>query len=267
MAQYRRHHVLLRHVALLLIFPLGVASVAYAIFSQDLSLDAAGSSVAYVSNQSLMMTYTKTQTGSAPYTYTTAMTLKNNATKNTTVWQIDLTVPTDISAVTCPATVFCTLAGTKLTILSNTNGAITRNGGTLAVSFSFQTATNAYTFQSVDTYANYAASYATIAGLTVNTSVGARTGVSGAYTWPVTFTITNNSLRPLIAWRVVMRPWASTYVVSGLPTGVTSTGTTTRTFTGSNELAKGAVYQFTWSANTKTNGTWAITSAVITGDS
>lgn len=267
MTRDRRHHPLLRSIVLLMIVPLCMVGGTFALFSQNLSTNATTSSVAYVSNQSLMMTYTKTQSGTTPFTYTIAMTLKNNFTSNTTVWQVDLTVPADASTITCPATVTCTLTGTKLTVLSNTNGAITRNGGTLAVSFSFKTATTAYTFQSVNTYANYAASYATIAGLTVNTSVGARTGASGAYTWPVTFTITNNSAKPLIAWRVVMAPWASTYVVSGLPTGVTSTGTTTRTFTGANEIGKGMVYQFTWSANTKTNGTWAITSATITGDS
>jgi hypothetical protein len=246
---------------MLLVFPFCMVGATFALFSQNLSLSGTGTSVAYVSGQSLMMTYTTSQTGTSPYTYTIAMTLKNNATKATTVWQVDLTVPSDASAITCPATVTCALSGTKLTVLSNTNGAIAI-GGTLAVSFTYKTATNAYVFQSIKTYANYTAAYATLSGLTVNVAVGTRTGSSGAYTWPVTVTITNNYGQPIGGWQVSISPWKSTYTLSGLPSGVTKSGTTTLVLTGANELATGTTYQFTWSANTKTTATWAPTSSI-----
>ncbi len=267
MTRHRWHDTLPRNIMMLMIFPICMVAVTYALFSQNLSINGATSSVAYVSNQSLMMTYAKTQTGTSPYTYTIGMTLKNGSTTNTTVWQVDFTVPPDTSTITCPATVTCTLNGTTLTILSNTNGAIAKNGGSIVVSFSFKTATTAYTLQDVATYANYNITYATKVGLTVNVSVGARTGSSGAYTWPVTVTITNDFSQPLGGWRVAIKPWESTYVKSGLPAGVTASGTTTLTLTGANELATGAVYQFTWLANTKTTATWSITSATVTGRS
>jgi len=266
MTRDRRHHPLLRNIMMLMVFPVCMVGVTFALFSQNLSTNGNTSSVAYVSHQSLMMTYTKTQTGTTPFTYTIAMTLKNNATTATTVWQVTFTVPADTAAITCPATVFCTLTGTKFTVLSSTNGAIARNGGRVAVSFSFKTATNAYVLDGINTYANYATSYGTRAGLTVNSAIGARTGVSGAYTWPVTTTITNNYGQPLVAWKVSMTAWKSTFTLSGLPTGVTSSGTTTLVLTGANDLATGATYQFTWSANTKTTATWAPVTT-IQGDS
>lgn len=267
MRRDRRYHPLLRSIMMLMIFPLCMVGVTFALFSQNLSTNATTSSVAFVSHQSLMMTYTKTQTGTSPFTNTIAMTVKNNSTTTaTTVWQIDFTVPADTSTITCPTTVFCTLQGTNFTVLSSTNGTIARNGGTVAVSFSFKTATAAYVLDDINTYANYATSYGTRAGLTVNSAIGTRTGVSGAYTWPVTTTITNNYGQPLLAWQVSMTAWKSTYTLSGLPSSVTKSGSTTLVLTGANELATGESYQFTWSANTKTTATWAPTST-IQGDS
>jgi hypothetical protein len=240
-----------------------MVGVTFALFSQNLSTNATTSSVAYVSHQSLMMTYTNTITGTTPFTYTIAMTAKNNNTTTaTTVWQVDFTVPADTSTISCPATVFCTLTGTKFTVLSSTNGAIAKNGGTVAVSFSFKTATTNYVLDGINTYANYATSYTTLTGLTVNSAIGTRTGSSGAYTWPVTTTITNNYGQPLTGWQVSMTAWKSTFTLSGLPSGVTNSGTTTLVLTGANDLATGATYQFTWSANTKTTATWAPVSTI-----
>lgn len=260
MTRERRHYPVFRNIMMIMVFPVIAVAVTFALFSQNLSINATTTSPVYVSNQSLMMTYTKTQSGTTPYTYAIAMTLKNNSTKATTVWQVDFTVPSDTSTISCPATVTCTLTGTKLTVLSNTNGAIAING-TLAVSFSFKTATTAYT-PGVTTYANYTTSYATLTGLTVNSAIGSRSGAYGAYTWPVTTTITNNYGQPIGGWQVSMTSWKSTYTLSGLPSGVTNSGTTTLVLTGANELAAGASYQFTWSANTKTTATWAPTTTI-----
>lgn len=100
------------------------------------------------------------------------MTVKNNAAKATTVWQVTVTVPADTTSIST-ANYDMRTSGTSLTTLSNTNGALAI-GGTTTVSFSFVTATNGYTLQNVSTYANMFPAWRTITGLSVNTAVGTR---------------------------------------------------------------------------------------------
>ena len=77
--KHRRRHLLLRSVTMLLLFPLASVSAAYALFTQDLTLDTAVSSVAYVSNNYTRMTYVSSSTFAAnKYTYTiNPMTITN----------------------------------------------------------------------------------------------------------------------------------------------------------------------------------------------
>ncbi len=264
MARDRRHRTLLRSSLMLLLFPFSIASIAYALFSQNLSISATTSSVSYVSNQSILMTYTKTQSGASPYTYSfSPMTIKNNGTQTTSVWQVNFTVPADTASISCPTTVICSLSGTTMTVLSNTNGTIAA-GGSVTFTFSFTTATAGYTLQDVVTYANYTSAFATTPGLTVNTSRGNSTRSGQNYLWPVTVTVTNNTGQPLMRWRVTISP-SSNYTVSGLPAGVTKTGTTTIILTSTNELATSASVTFTFTVNSARNATWNITSATVQG--
>jgi hypothetical protein len=239
----RRRADILRNTMLLLVLPFGMMTVAYALFSQNLSLSGTTSTVAYVSNQSMMMTYTKTQSVSSPYAYSIAMSVKNGSATRTTVWQVNVDVPSDVAGISCPTTVFCTLQGTRLTILSNTNGAINA-GGSTAVTFSFTSSINAYTLQNIAVYANSAtSSYATINGLSVNTSVGTRSS-SSPYTRPLTVTVTNISGKPILQTRVTISPFSNKYSVTGLPAGVTKSGTSTLILTNVNEIATGNSQQY-----------------------
>lgn len=241
-------------------------SGAYALSSRNLSLSGSTSTIAYVTNQSLAMTYTTPQTSVSPYTYTIGMTVKNGAALATSVWQIDLEVPSDASSISCPRTVTCTLNGTTLTVLSNTSGTIAPGGNT-QVSFTYKTTTNGAIFQGITTYANHPAALATMPGLTVNASAGTVRKSGSSYSAPLTVTVTNNSGKPITGWQAVISPFSRTYTLTGVTTGVSSVRSSTLTLTGSNELATGGSYQFSATVRLGGSTTWRVTSATIRGDS
>ena len=267
MARYHRRHVVIRSMLLLVVLPLLCVGASYALFAQDLSVSGSVASVAYVSNQSMVMTYTKSESGASPYTYSfSPMTIKNGGMTATTIWQANFTVPSDTSSVNCPTTVICSLSGTTMTILSNTNGAIA-TGGSTSFNFSFQSAVSGYTLQDIVLYANYASTYASVSGLTVNVTKGKSTKQGPNYLWPLTVTVTNNSGKPIGSWRVTISPFASGYSISGLPAGVTSTSGTTLVLTSTNEIATGSQQQVTATVSTGKTATWNITSSTTQGKS
>ena len=265
--RFHRHNVLLKYVALLSLIPILMVSVSYALFSQQLSVNATGSSVSYVSSQYTLMTYTKTATyASNTYTYSfSPVTIKNNGVTSITAWQFTYVVPADATTLTCQSTVTCTKRGTTVTVKNGTGNGTLAKGASTTFTMSFKTATALYTLQSVAISATFSTAYQSITGLTVGIVVGTSTRSGSTYTWKPTITVTNNSGQPLSGWRLVITPWASTSAVtSTMPTGITYATTSSRvTFTSTNALAAGATYQFIPTITNRTSS-WAA-AGVLTG--
>lgn len=249
--------------------PLLMIGTGYALFSQDLSVDATGSIVSYISNQYMTVTYTKTATfATGLYTYTLSpMVIKNNGVTGVTAWQVSFTVPSDMSAMVCPTgtTAVCSQVGTTITIKNGTGNATIATGATRSITgFSFKSATAAYTIQNVVISGTFATTYVAITGLTVAINRGTSTKNGSTYTWtPVTVTVTNASGQPLSGWQLGVTPWASTSTVaSTLPSGLSYTTTTSKlTITSTNPIADGTSYQFTMTI-TNRSSTWTPVGAV-----
>ncbi len=240
--------------------------MSYALFSQDLTVNGNESSVAYVSNNYTTVTYTKSFTFAASkYTYSlNPMTIKNNGVTSITAWNVQFTVPADVTTVTCPTTITCSINNTTHVItLSDTitvaaGGTNVVNNATTPIRFA--TATANFVPQNVVISATYATTYVAITGLTVVAKAGTKTG--GAF--PLTVTITNNSGQPISGWRVTV-PTTRT-CTSTVPTGVTYTCTATvLTYTGAAiSIANGAQYQFNTTVTTNMT-TWTTTAAAVKG--
>ena len=63
------------------------------------------------------MTYTKTTTGTGPYTYTlNPTTIKNNGVTSITAWQFTFDLPPGMTTLTCPTSVVCSQTATTVTV-------------------------------------------------------------------------------------------------------------------------------------------------------
>lgn len=245
--------------------PVLMVSTGYALFTQDLSIDATGSLPSYVSNQYMTVTYTKTATlATGLYTYKlTPMVIKNNGVTGVTAWQVRFTVPADASAMVCPTatTASCSLVGTTVTITNGTGNATIATGATRSITnFSFKSATAAYTPQNVVISGTFATTYTTITGLTVVATAGTKSG--GAF--PLTVTVSNNSGQPISGWKVTV-PTTRT-CTSTVPSGVTYTCTVSvLTYTAASvAIAAGAQYQFNTTVTTNMTK-WTTSGAAVTG--
>jgi hypothetical protein len=267
--KHRRRHLLLRSVTMLLLFPLASVSAAYALFTQDLTLDTAVSSVAYVSNNYTRMTYVSSSTFAAnKYTYTiNPMTITNTGATSITAWNVTVTLPTDVTSATCPSSIVCSYNTTTkvLTITNGTgNGTIAASGNRVinnaTTPIRFTTATAGYVLQNVNISATYSTTYQAVAGLTVVATAGARSG--GNY--PLTVVITNNSGQTISGWQV--RVPVTRTCTSTVPAGITYTCTSTLlTYTGAAvAIANGAQYQFTTTV-TYNRATWVTSGATVLG--
>ena len=262
--RFRKQNVILRYVTLLLTIPILLTTISYALFSQNLSIDATPSAPLYVSSQYLLFTYTKTVTtvGSLK-NYSIPVTVRNNGPTSVTAWQIKVDLPADFTNRTCPGTVTCTMAGNTLTIANGGgNGTIAKNA-TRTFTFSFRTAITDYTLQNVYVSGTYIAGFQTITGLTVGVVQGARSGVSPNFRWNVTFTVTNNSGFTLSAWQITV-PWSTARSVVRMPGGVNYTTSGTRLLmTSTQPIVNGDTYIFTPTFGS-TSGNWTV-SATIKG--
>lgn len=261
-----KYRAAIRQMGLLLAMPLLVVSATYALFSQQLSVDTAVSSVAYISNNYTTVTYTKTATFAAGvYTYKlNPFVIKNNGVTSITAWQVQFTVPNDTTAITCPTTVTCTINNTThvvtitrtVTIAAGASSTINNTSNSIR----FTSTVAYYTPQNVNISATYSTAYVAIPGLTVVATASPKSG--GAF--PLSVVITNNSGQPISGWRVTI-PTTKT-CTSTVPAGVTYTCTSTvLTYTGAAiPIANGSQYSFSTSV-TSTMTTWTTTGAAVKG--
>lgn len=221
MARFHRRRVLLRNIALLSSIPLLLSGSTYALFTQDLSINATQSAPLYVSSEYLLVTYTKTFTNvSGRIRYNIGFTVRNNGPVSVTAWQILFDLPSDYGTFTCATSVICSTAGLTETITNGSgNGTIAKNG-TRTFTIRFLTDIPDYTLQNVYVSGTYIAGFQTITGLTVTRVQGTRTKVGSVYQWPITYTITNTSGFNLSAWQISV-PWTTARSVIYLPPDVT----------------------------------------------
>lgn len=254
---------------MLLTMPIAVTTVSYALFSQNLTINGGGSSVAYVSNNYTMMSYSSASTlNGSIYTYKiNPMTITNNGVTSITAWNVQVTLPSDVASVTCPSTIVCSYNATTkvLTITNGTgNGTIAAGGNTVinnaTTPIQFATTTAKYVLQNVNISATYSTAYQTIAGLTVVATAGKKSGGS----FPLTVTITNSSGQSISGWQVTIP--VTTTCTSTVPTGVTYTCTSTvLTYTGAAiSIASGSQYVFSTSVSYKPTS-WTTTGAAVMG--
>lgn len=236
--------------------------MSYALFSQDLSVNATPSIPLYVSSQYLLFTYTKTVTtvGSLK-NYSIPITVRNNGPTSVTAWQIKFDLPSDFTNRTCPGTVTCTMASTTLTIVNGSGNGTIASGATRTFTISFRTATADYTLQNVYVSGTYIAGFQTISGLTVSVSQGTRTRVGSVYQWPVTFTVTNSSAFTLSAWQITV-PWTTARSVVSMPAGVSyTTNSTQLLITSTQPIDPGDTYIFTPTLGS-TSQNWTVTATI-----
>jgi hypothetical protein len=256
----------MRQIALLIFIPVVLMGASYALFSQQLSIAANTSSVAYVSSNYTTFTYTKSSTlAGSTYTYSiNPFTITNQGATSITAWSVKVTLPADTPSVSCPSTIVCSFNTTTdvLTITNGTtNGTIAAGGSTTinntTTPVRFTSTTGAYTLQNVQISATFSTAFQTINGLTVTINRGSSSKKGNTYTWMPDITVTNNSGQSISGWQVIVSPWSTSYsVTSTMPSGVSyATSASQLTFTSTNALADGASYNLTPTITTNT-ATW-----------
>jgi hypothetical protein len=237
---------ILRRIATLIAVPLLLSSTGYALFAQQLSVHATATSPVYTATQNLAVSYDRIVTAAGPrWLYAIAVTIKNNGTHDTTAWQSSFSLPADAADVSCTDADCSQANDTNTALNTGSNGGITA-GGTEAYSLSFTSATQDYTFTAIDISGTLANTYADISGLSVSASAGTRTQAGQWYTWPYTFTVTNNSGQDLDGWRI-RTPWdTGTNQVATMPASVDYLETANQLIILSTQsIANGASFQFT----------------------
>lgn len=255
-----------RHLLFLLSVPLALCGTGYALYTQNLSVATTTTKPAYSSAQNLLMTYTPTITKSGnKLLYTVSMTVTNRGTATVDAWQVVITMPSDTSKLTCPATIVCSQVGTTLTISNGAaNGTIT-GGSNTTFNWTFLTAVNNYVFQNVSVSGHLLSTFELMAGLTASSSMGTRTKSGKNYRWPVTFTVTNNTGQYLTAWQLTIDWSTATNGVVSMPATVTYIATATNLImTSTTGLANGASFQFIPTLQS-TNMKWTATNLIIKG--
>jgi len=262
---HRRHTGLMRQLMLLSVLPLALASTGYALFSQSLALNGDVAKPYYSSTQYLFAYYTKTETPNGSNTnYSLSMRVTNKGITGVTAWRVKFDVPSNVGSVTCQNTVTCTKSGSTVTLVNKTtNRNIAAGASTANFSITFTSATPRYTLQNVYTSGTYSTTYAAVTGLTVGYVRGTVTSNGSTYTYPYTFTVTNNTAQTL-GWRAVCT-WTNNPTTKTVSNTVTFTAATANiTFTHITAVNSLSNFVFTGTF-TRNSSTWTISGCTITG--
>lgn len=242
-------------------------STGYALFKQNLALNATVSKPSYSSSQYMKMSYTKTETPSGSNTnYSLSTVITNNGITSVTAWQLKFDVPSNVTTVTCQNTVTCTKTGVTVTVVNGTgNGTVAAGASTAAFTISFTSATAKYTLQNIIISGTFSTAYQNVSTLTITPSLTSSSKAGSTYTYNYSFLVKNTSpTQSLSAWQAVctwsLRPNSST-----ISTNVNYTSTTsTITFTSKTALAANSNITFTGKFPIKSS-TWVISGCTIQG--
>ncbi len=257
MSRHPKRTRFIKRVAMLVTIPLVLTSTGYALFSQSLSVNTTSNKPAYSSSQNLDISYTKSIASQGQkWQYTIDVTVTNNGTASVTSWQSTFSLPADYSNVSC-SSASCSQAGNVNTASgSNTIAA----GAYTTYTLVFRSSDPAYLFTSIGVSGTQGAQYQTYSGLTVNAVAGTRTKKGKTYSWPYTFTVTNNSGQNLSGWRIVV-PWnTSASSVSNMPATVNYVENPTQlTIYSTQALNNGSNFQFV-ATFSSSNQNWVMSS-------
>lgn len=217
-----KHRAHLKSIMLLLAYPLLLTSFGYALFSQDLSIDATATKPAYTATPGMSMSYTYTTTFSGGlYTYNVTATVKNIGAGSVTAWQVKFNLPSGFSAFSCASSVTCTTSGTAVTVNSGSGNSTIAAGASRNFTFTFKSSVQNYHLQNLYVI-GHEPSFVAVSGLTVSSSAGTQSGDGFLrYKRPYTFTVTNNSGQPVKMWRIrTTGSWPSGNTVKSIDPGV-----------------------------------------------
>jgi hypothetical protein len=256
---------ILKHIVMLLAIPLFLSGTGYALFSQQLSVNTQATSPVYTSSQNLSVSYTKSVAPAGQnWAHSTTVTIKNNGTKATTAWQSTFSLPAGYSNMSCTSATCSQANNTNTAVNTVGNGAIAA-GSTLNYTFTFRSASQTYRFSTIGISGTLAVTYAPVSGLNVSYTTGTRTKAGKWYTWPYTFTVTNNSGQNLAGWRI-QAPWSTTNnQVASMPATVNYVEATTQlTIMSTQAINNGASFQFTANLSS-TSATYSMTGHTVEG--
>lgn len=260
-----KRSVLIRHVLMLTAIPLVLMGTGYALFSQQLSVDADANKPDYTASQNLLLTYTRSVTPQGQsWTYNIGVTIKNNGTSAVSAWQATFSLPGDYSNVSCTNATCSQASGVNTAVNTGTNGTIAA-GGTVTFNFSFRSGSQTYVFTAITVSGTLPPTYQTVTGLTVLAVAGARTKAGKWYTWPYTFTVTNASGQNLAGWRILI-PWnTSSNQVASMPTTVNYVQAASQlTIMSKQAINSGTNFQFVANLSS-TSSTWVMTGYTVEG--
>lgn len=222
MWQRVKHRAHLKSITILLAYPLLLSSVGYALFSQNLSINATSNKPAYTATPGMSLNYTYTTTPSGSILiYNVTANVKNIGAGSVTSWQAKFDLPSDFTQFSCQSTVTCTNNTNAVTVNSGTNNSTISAGGTVTFTFTFRSAVQKYQLQNIYVI-GVEPSFVAITGLTVSSAAGTQTGDGFLrYKRPYTFTVTNTSGQPVKMWRIVTTgSWPSGNTVISMDPGV-----------------------------------------------
>lgn len=195
----------IKHALLLLAVPILVASSGYALFSQQLSIDASTAKPAYSRSQNLLLTYDKVVTvyNANRWEFNLTFTVANQGTSGIDSWHLTFNIPSNANAFKCFDDTVCTNTSGAVVVDNGSSTGIIPAGSSVDFTMRFRLTTDTYTLQNIDISGTFAPVYQTMSGLTVSYTVGTRNRHQGVYYWYYTFTVTNNTGQNLSAWRIL----------------------------------------------------------------
>lgn len=217
-----KHRAHLKSIAILLAYPLLLSGIGYALFSQNLSINAKVNKPAYTATPSMSFNYTYTTTPSGGLLiYNVTANVKNIGAGSVTSWQTKFDLPSDFTQFSCQSTVTCTNNANAVIVDSGSGNSAISAGGTVTFTFTFRSAVQKYQLQNMYVI-GVESTFAAITGLTVSAQAGTQTGDGLLrYKRPYTFTVTNTSGQPVKMWRIVTTgSWPSGNTVISMDPGV-----------------------------------------------
>lgn len=217
-----KHRAHLKSIILLLAYPLLLSSFGYALFSQDLTINAEATKPAYTATPGMSFSYSYTTTPSGSVLiYNVTATVKNIGAGSVTAWQVKFDLPASFTNFSCASSVTCTTSGTAVTVNSGSGNSTINAGASTSFTFTFRSAVQNYHLQNLYII-GVEPSFQTISGLTASFSAGTQTGDGFLrYKRPYTFTVTNNSGQAVKMWRIrTTSSWPSGNTVISMDAGV-----------------------------------------------
>lgn len=258
----RRHQTNIKHSVTLLVFPLLIIGIGYAVYSQSLTINGTSRKPAYTAtpNISTNYTYNKTQSGGLT-TYNVTANVKNISTLSITRWQVKFNLPSDFSVFSCGSSVTCNSSGQTITVDSGTGNSSIAASASVTFTFSFQTANANYQLQNLYVLGS-GGTFQAISGLTVSATRTAGGGLSSSNTY--SFTVTNGTGSNVRMWRIIGGPWASNYNVTSMDSRVHYMDAPNElVIIDTDSLASGT--NFVFSATMTTAALWSLSSVAVTG--